>query len=98
MAEEKLDWAKLPPNVRYVAEPAEKYGRYQFELRICDYFDNEMTSDDKAELHRLHERLFADGAEIEAWLDRHKTTEHPEARLVYFTIQLLGLGYDGGWL
>ena len=43
MADGPLDWTKLPPNLRYLAEPAEKYGSLQFESRIMDFLEHEAT-------------------------------------------------------
>ncbi len=91
-----LDWNKLPRNLGYLAEPAEKYGHHQFEEKIFNFLRS-MSESEKAQLNALLRRSMSDGAEIDAWLDRYRITEHPEARLVYFLGHLLALGNDAGF-
>lgn len=94
---ETLDWEKLPKGLRYLSGPAEKYGHYQFEDRIRDFYDT-MTDDQNAELIRLLARVQSDEEAIDIWLDGCSMTEHPEARLVYFLLQLLAYGNDADLL
>lgn len=93
---ELLDWNKLPPNLRYLAAPAEKYGRFQFEDKIFDFL-RRMTNSERIELTALIRQNRTDGHEIDSWLDEHRITIHPEAALVYFLEHLLALGNDAGF-
>jgi hypothetical protein len=90
-----LDWTKLPTNLSYLAGPAEKYGRYQFEDKIFRFLDR-MSQAEKAELTQLLQQTIKDDREINKWLDQYPMTTHPEARLVYFLEHLLALGNDAG--
>jgi hypothetical protein len=96
MSERELDWTKLPSHLRYLAGPVEKYGKYQFEIRICDYLEQEMTEAEKYELVRLGARMSKDSEAIERWLDEYNMAEHEESGLVYFTMCLLAHGHDLG--
>ncbi|OWK38521.1 hypothetical protein [Fimbriiglobus ruber] len=91
-----LDWSKLPPPLRYLAGPAEVYGELQFESRIYEFLEKRMTEDERSELRELSRRYDRDGEAINRWLDAFSITDHPEARLVYFTGHLLGTGADLG--
>lgn len=93
---ELLDWSKLPPSLRYLAEPAERYGRIQFDDRIDEFLQEQMTPDEKVELQALVQRYEQDWKPINQWLNEFRMTEHSEARLVYFTGHLLGTGCDMG--
>lgn len=91
-----LDWSKLPVNLRYLAVPAEKYGRYQFDNRILDYLESEMSEEEKVELIAIRKKMAEDFEQISSWLDNYDITIHREASLVYFTGHLLALGNDIG--
>jgi hypothetical protein len=95
---EALDWNKLPPPLRYLAGPAEVYGGLQFEDRICEFLQERMTAEEQAELRALNQRYTKDWEAINGWLDEFRMTKHSEARLVYFTGHLLGIGTDLGLL
>jgi hypothetical protein len=95
---EELDWDKLPDPLRYLAGPAEWYGRLQFDDPIYEFLQERMTPDERAELRALNRRYKQDWDAIDRWLDEYRMTKHPEARLVYFTGHLLGLGEDAGLL
>jgi hypothetical protein len=95
---EYLDWTKLPPDLAYLAGPAEKYGHYQIEDKIFDFLRT-MSEDDKRELTALlAPRTEGEAAQLEEWLDKYRITKHPEARLVYFLGYLLALANEGGFL
>ena len=94
--EEILDWSKLPPHLRYLAGPAEVYGGFQFEMRILEFLRERMTEDEQVELRALGQRYGQDYEAINRWLNEFRMTDHPEARLVYFTGYLLGTGADLG--
>jgi hypothetical protein len=95
---ETLDWNKLPPSLQYLARPAEVYGRLQFEDRIYEFLQERMSANQRDELRALSHRYEQDDEAINRWLDEFPMTEHPEARLVYFTGCLLGTGADLGLL
>jgi hypothetical protein len=95
---ETLDWSKLPPSLSYLAGPAERYGRLQFDDPIYKFLQERMTPDEQTELRALNERYRKDWEAIDRWLDEFRMTKHPEARLVYFTGCLLGTGADLGLL
>lgn len=93
----ELDWNKLPPEFRDIAGSAEVYGSYQFEERIFDFLER-MTDEERAELIQLNERMSRDWEAIDGWLNKFSITEHKEAALVYFTVHLLALAGDAGYL
>jgi len=84
--------------LEYLAKPATKYVDFQFEMRIMDYLEFEATDAEKTELVELSKRMQPDNDAIEAWMDQHRLTKHPEAALVYFTRHLIALGADAGLL
>lgn len=94
---ETLDWSKLPPDLEWMAVPAERYGRLQFDDRIYDFLRS-VGPVERSELQALGRRWAESWPAIDAWLDAHRNTAHPEARLVYFTGHLLGTGADAGLL
>jgi hypothetical protein len=95
---EELDWEKLPDPLRYLAVPAERYGRLQFDDPIYEFLQERMTPVEQSELRALNRRYKQDWDAINHWLDEYRMTEHPEARLVYFTGCLLGTGAELGLL
>jgi hypothetical protein len=95
---EVLDWSKLPTSLRYLGGPAEVYGGLQFDDPICQFLKERMTAEERAELQALSRRYGQDREAINRWLDEFPMTAHPEARLVYFTGHLLGMGADLGLL
>ena len=96
-AKEVFDWSKLPPNLAWLAAPAERYGHYQFDEPIWEFVQNASPAE-LAELRAVQERWEADFQNIDLWLDEFNITKHPEARLVYFTQVLLGTAADMGRL
>lgn len=94
---EVLDWGKLPPNLAWLATPAERYGHYQFDEPILEFW-RQATPEEKAKLRAIQHRWSDECEAIESWLDTYNMTRHPEARLVYFTQVLLGTGDDCGLL
>ena len=90
---ETLDWSKLPAELEWLAAPAERYGRLQFDDPIDDLL-RAIGPAERAELQALGRRWAESWPAIDAWLDTHRITAHPEARLVYFTGHLLGTGLD----
>jgi hypothetical protein len=98
MAGGALDWDKLPPDLRYLAEPAARYGDIQFESRIMDFLEREATDEDRAALRALRPQVLRDEAAIDAWIDRLGISQHREAAFVYFLLHLMALGHDAGLL
>ena len=94
---ETLDWSKLPTELEWLAKPAERYGRLQFEDRIYDFL-RQVSSAEKSDLKHLGQQWEAAWPSIDAWLNAHPMTAHIEARLVYFTGVFLGTGADAGLL
>ena len=94
---EPLDWLKLPDDLRWLAEPAERYGHIQFEAPIYEYLRNADAAE-RAALRALGQRYGGAAGAINEGLDRFSIVVHPEAALVYFTGVLLGTGDDAGLL
>jgi hypothetical protein len=82
--------------LQYFAAPAAKYGGYQFEDRILDFLRNKMTPSELKDLESLSALMEGDRSLIEKWLDQYNMRTNAEARLVYFTICLLGTGEEIG--
>jgi hypothetical protein len=93
-----LDWSKLPSALRYLAGPAEIYGKLQFDDPIYEFLQKRMTVSEQAELRTLNQRYRQDEEAINRWLDEFPMTDHPEACLVYFTGYVLTIGADLGRL
>ena len=93
-----LDWSKLPPDLSYLAEPAARYGDFQFETRIMDFLEREATDADRGALRALGPLVLRDEGAIDAWIDRLGISKHREAALVYFLLHLMALGNDAGLL
>lgn len=98
MADGSLDWNKLPSGLRYLAEPATKYGEIQFENRIIDFLRREATAADLEALQALKPLVIRDEDAIDTWIDGLGITKHREAALVYFLLHLMALGNDAGLL
>ncbi len=90
-----LDWTKLPPELRYLVEPAEKYGKYQFPEEV-DAFINTMTSSQLDELLEIDRRSLTDETKIEDFLNSYRMTDHKEAELIYFLFHLIATIKDYG--
>lgn len=91
---EVLNWSKLPTELRWLAEPAE---RLQFDDPIYDFL-RQLDPSGRDELRELGRRWGEAWPAIDAWLKQYSMTVHPEASLVYFTGHLLGTGADAGLL
>ena len=93
---ETLDWSKLPIELSYLADAAEKYGRFQFDDRIRDYLFNAAGEKEIRELRELSILFEKNGDLINTWFDKFNMRLHPEARLIYFTQCLVGTACDLG--
>ena len=85
-----LDWSKLPEALRYVREPAMKYGK----LWHPDHrarFRRRMTAADHDELKALATRIRSTGdfKRLGEWLLQHPAKDHPETYLVGALAELL---------
>ncbi len=98
MANTSLDWNKLPPDLRYLAEPATKYGDIQFDHLIMNFLRSEATEADRRTIGELLPLLIRDEKAINAWIDKMGMTKHREAALVYFLLHFMALGNDAGLL
>ncbi|QJW98586.1 hypothetical protein [Frigoriglobus tundricola] len=94
----ELDWNKLPPDLKYLAEPAARYGELQFATRIMDFLEREATDADRGTLRALKPLVLRDEGAIDSWIDQLGITKHREAALVYFLLHLMALGNDAGLL
>jgi hypothetical protein len=83
-----LDWSKLPQELRYLAEPARKFGVYQFHDDIVEFLEG-ITETELTELRKVNNRIKQDHQKIKDWLDCHRITEHREAQLIYFMFGVL---------
>lgn len=83
-----LDWRIIPEELRYLAEPARRYGQFQFSDQIDEFLDA-MTPQQLAELQEVRKRVNRDLEKINCFLGKVSLSEHREAALVYFLIALL---------
>lgn len=77
--------ARLPADISYLAEPALKYGRYQFDDDIFEFLDHANDAE-STELAALAQRVLVNShyAAVNEFLDRHPITDHEEAACLYF--------------
>src|SRR5688572_16346004 len=98
MAEQSLDWSKLPPNLRFIIGPAETYGWIQFGEEI-EEFERTATDAQTDELKRLADRLWnerdaEDGHGVVAWVARQDiVNDEAAARVEFLLVLLTELGY-----
>lgn len=87
-----FDWTKLPDDLRYLAEPAERYGEIGSDADLVRFLE---AADETqlASLAALAERIRLAGhlTRINQWLDQYSITDHREAAAVYFLMLLLDL-------
>jgi hypothetical protein len=86
-----LDWSKLPEELRYVREPAMKYGK----LWHPDHrarFARRMTRAEHKELKALAKRVRSTGdiERICEWERQYSALDHPEAQLTMVLLAVLG--------
>lgn len=84
------DWSKLPAQLAYLREPAERYGTMQFE-EDRSRFRRNATPEQRAEFQSLAHRLRDSGdyKVVDDWLMSHPITESAEASLVYWLMALI---------
>jgi len=85
-----LDWTKLPEHLRYLAEPAEKFGKYTFEEEWRRFVEN-ASEQDINELAAVSERIRMQGHvdEIYDWFRKHDVGDQPEAEKLGWMIELM---------
>lgn len=86
-----LDWTKLPDALRYVREPAMKYGKL-WHPDHRDRFKRRMTRAEHKELKELAKRIRSTGDfdRLAEWLRQHRAKDHPEASLIGSLLEVLG--------
>lgn len=92
-----FDWSKLPADLQYLAAPAERYGKYQFEGDI-EAFLSSMTAADRAELRDINQKWAEDYEKIDKFRKAHRITEHRESKYVYFMLHMIAIANDCGEL
>lgn len=92
----KPNWENLPPEFRYLKEPAERYGIYGSESDMLEFLEN-AAEDDMEVLSGTAEKIRLGGhmESIIDWINRYQMDKHQEAWLVYC---LLGVMDHGGLL
>ena len=85
-----LDWSKLPESLRYVREPAMKYGKLWDPDRRAR-FARRIKPADHEELKALAERLRSTGdfKRLWEWERQYRAVDHPEAQLTMVLLQVL---------
>ena len=83
-------FSKLPDELRYLAEPAAKYGRYQFDDDI-DSFLASASEPDIETLTRIAERYARNqhDVELQAFLDRYPITDHNQSAQLHFLFHVI---------
>ena len=81
-----FDWTKLPEELRYLGEVAEKFGEFHGDDAI-DEFDEEQLSELAAASEQI--RLRGDAPAIFEWFKSHDTTKHPEAAWLAVAVSLM---------
>ena len=86
----RFDWSKLPDDPGYLAEPAEHYGKYQFDSQVNDFLSR-MTNKEEEAIRNVAEIIVSrdDYLRIDQWFNEHPITDHPEAANVYFLLGLI---------
>lgn len=83
-----LDWTKLPRELRYLAAPAEKYGKIQFDNQVEEFLRT-VTPEQIAELRPVAERANGDVMALHKWMDAYNMCVHQEAARVHFFLTLM---------
>ena len=84
----KLDWNKLPKQIAFLAQPAQKYGAIQFDDEVYQFL-TALDADTYRELRHVSDLAKDCQTEIDGFLDKYSMAEHPEAARVYFLMLLL---------
>lgn len=80
----------LPPEIAYLAKPAIKYGRYQFDDDIANFLTS-ASKEEFDELKRIADKCKRGGhyVIVNKWLDEHNITQYEEAARLYFLFGVL---------
>jgi hypothetical protein len=97
---ERLDWTKLPQKLRWLAGPAEKYGKHQFHGDRVR-FAKRVKPEERAELAEVVRRLWSSAAilkEFQDWCAAHPASKgNPETELLNGMWELIvGIGEADG--
>ncbi len=78
-------FSKLPEELKYLAEPASKYGRFQFYADI-DKFLESASDSEMAELTEVAERYGSSqhDEQLQAFLDHYPITDYEQSAELYF--------------
>ena len=92
-------FSQLPDELQYLAEPADKYGRFQFDADIVKFLESASESDIET-LTRIAERYEWNQHDVkfQAFLDRYPITDHKQSAQLYFlflVIDAAGIFVDG---
>lgn len=95
-----LDWNQLPEGLRWLAGPAEKYGKHQFHGDRAR-FAKRIKPEERAELREVVRRLWSSASilkEFQDWCAAHPTSKgNPETNLINALWELIvGVGEADG--
>ncbi len=81
---------ELPPELAYLAEPAQRYGIHRFDKDI-DLFLARAGDAELSELAAVAERVRLNGdfSKVNTWLDGFEIDQHEEVANLYFLFGLL---------
>lgn len=84
------DWTHLPERLRYLIEPATRWGTYQFDEQI-DELERTIRPEDRTALRALARRLrdSGDWAPALDWTSSLSWTDHREAALMHWLLSVL---------
>lgn len=84
------EWDRLPRELQYLKEPAERWGKYQFYEQV-DQLQRTIKPEERAELQALAERLRTskDWWRAMEWSSGQSWVDHPEAALLHWLLELL---------
>lgn len=91
-------WNDLPQNLRFLIEPACKYGSIQFDNDIHDFYLTRATPQLLEQLSELHAAMTPHDHAIDIWIDQQGITIRKEAALLYFLTYFLFIGKDAGYI
>jgi hypothetical protein len=88
-----LNWSKLAAQIGYLAGPAEKYCKYQFDEEVSEFLAN-MSAQERQELSEVADRLSQHWDAVDLFLKQFQMAEHPEAAHIHFLGHLIALLHD----
>lgn len=88
-----LNWEKMPAEIRYISDSAEKYRHIVGDFEII-YFYNNISKHAINELSEISWKISDDYSKIDDWLNEFSITKNKESELVYNLIHLIAIGND----